>query len=374
MNIYIVAMLLASTLAGFADFIQNRFVLKSQFSFSQTGTIPHKSPIALIFFWAAAIPLICIRGFRYGIGTDYFYTYVPSFNAVSAGQDTRYEPLFQGLLKLISNFTSDYRVFFFAETVLFVSIVWIAIQIAADHFFLPVLLFTGGYDYIRSFCYVRQYLAMALCLLGVAFLIRKKPIWSFIIIGAAGFMHSSAFILLLIPVWGIFSKKIKGSVALASFVLIGAASSIPLSLVFPNLYQSTSFSVYQGTAFDDSKFGGALFVLNIFVLLLFIFCNLVSSEKLKRNDVIYLGIEVYALIFCLVQGSVPLVYRIIWFIDFFQILSVPHFLAKTPNATLADHIVRLSVTGFTITVYLLLCFAYWLPSNTDGVLPYQSIF
>ena len=59
------------------------------------------------FLYLSALPLFLISALRFGIGTDYFYTYYPGFRVIANGGHMHFELLFHWLVKFIAIFTHD---------------------------------------------------------------------------------------------------------------------------------------------------------------------------------------------------------------------------------------------------------------------------
>lgn len=371
MYIYFLTMLLSSGLAACADFV--RSVQNIQ---AKKKLAPATNVLSVIFYTVALIPLLLQRGFRYGIGTDYFYTYVPEYIKALLGQETVFEPVFDFWVHLFASRTDNYYYFFFFNSVIFLCVVWFAIYIVCKRYFLPVLIFTGGYFYLQSFCFERQYIAMAFCLLALAILIKTKNITICVgLIIFAGCIHTSSLILLTIPIFYFLSSRVKNLHNVLMISIIAIVLLLPLRYVLDYFFHNSRYAVYENTGFvADAEFGWAWVLLNGVIYFVMLFSCLQSRKKLSLKASLLLLIQLEALMFSLMQGTVPLVYRLVWVPTFMQLFSVPYFLDLLPKRTVSDEIIRLGVHLMVVALYLFACFIYWGPADTINIIPYRSIF
>jgi hypothetical protein len=368
-------MLLSSTLALISDATQ-RYPIRSLSLDATNRRLIRTSSSSKIFFCLSALPLLFLKGFRYGIGIDYFYTYVPGFEKATIGEKTNFELLFDIWIRLFANIIPDYKIFFFFDALVFITLIWIAIYISGVKAFLPVLIFSGGYDFIRSFCFERQYLAMALCLFAIVLLLftSHKYIASFFLI-CAGFIHTSAFLMLITLLLAYIVRYIRGKGTVYITILIGLCSVIPMKFLLSYFFLNSRYKVYQDTSFvEDAKFGWALLLINVCIFLIMLFCFRTSTKRYNSSHLVFLYLQLAAVIFSLLQGSVPLVYRLVWYFAFPQVISVPLFLSLYPEPKGSKGVTKLIITFIIISAYLFVCFGYYMPQDSIDVLPYMSIF
>lgn len=80
-------------------------------------------PFAIVF-----LILFTISGFRYGVGTDYFFTYVPTYKQIYNGTPPPTEPIFLWLNKLCIDFAGSwYQSIFIITSFIFISLIYIVI-------------------------------------------------------------------------------------------------------------------------------------------------------------------------------------------------------------------------------------------------------
>lgn len=110
-------------------------------------------------------PLL-VSSLRYGLGTDYSYTYIPQFNSIARGDRGYYEIGFYLLNKIVSFFTNDGQWIIVICSILFVGIVYRQIYRESKVYALSILLLYLTFAYFVSLNNVRQSLASAFLLLA----------------------------------------------------------------------------------------------------------------------------------------------------------------------------------------------------------------
>lgn len=107
--------------------------------------------------------LFTVSGFRYGVGTDYFFTYVPTYKQIYNGTPPPMEPIFKWLNGLCIDFAGSwYQSIFIVTSFIFIGLVYIAIyNMPCSKALLTVSFLCGGY-FLLSLNVVRQTIATAL--------------------------------------------------------------------------------------------------------------------------------------------------------------------------------------------------------------------
>ncbi|OZG65392.1 EpsG family [Bifidobacterium hapali] len=367
MLVYIITLIVSSFFAfcsDLTDCVKSRTIC----------TKYHKTDLSLLLFVFSAIPLILVRGFRYGIGFDYFYNYVPSFQNVVNGGKSHYEFLFNVYLKVISIFTSDYKVFFFIDSIFFICLVWVAIYLLNCKVFIPITLFVGGYDFIRSFGYVAQYLAMSICLISFACMIRREFKKSIVLIVLAGFIHISALVYFALPFSYYFIVKIKNMRKIAVLLLFCLVIAFPLNSFLNYFYVNTRFGIYSASNYYNN---GATVTSLIFIntaVLLFMFVSVLYKNREDNAVVVALLAQYFAFIFCVIQGGIPLLYRIVWYFSFAQIFSIQLFADYLFDSKGRYIYIKKIFLAVIVLLYIAVTFGFYLQADNEEVVPYVSIF
>ena len=99
------------------------------------------------FLYLSALPLFLISALRFGIGTDYFYTYYPGFRVIANGGHMHFELLFHWLVKFIAIFTHDPQWLFVVTSFLFIFIVYNNIYRISKNIPMALVVFFLSYVY-----------------------------------------------------------------------------------------------------------------------------------------------------------------------------------------------------------------------------------
>ena len=153
--------------------------------------------------------LFTVSGFRYGVGTDYFFTYVPTYKQIYNGTPPPMEPIFKWLNGLCIDFAGSwYQSIFIVTSFIFIGLVYIAIyNMPCSKALLTVSFWCGGY-FLLSLNVVRQTIATALFCCAL-FLVKRnmdgeKQLQSLIeafslVTIAVGFHYSAIIYFAVIP-------------------------------------------------------------------------------------------------------------------------------------------------------------------------------
>ncbi len=182
------------------------------------------------------------------------------------------------------------------------------------------LLMTGGY-YFNSLNSVRYYLALAMALYAMGFVLRKRYASFCVIILLAANFHKS--VLLVIPVyllaWGIAHLRLRRWMAIPAGLLLA-------SLIFcQNLYRElffTFYPFYRNSEFDISSFSLTNLAKCVAVLLL---CLLFCRRRLAEDVILrfYLILNFLGLIVYCCGGFLPETSRIGYYMIISQVFLLP---------------------------------------------------
>ena len=110
-------------------------------------------PFAIVF-----LILFTISGFRYGVGTDYFFTYVPTYKQIYNGTPPPMEPIFLWLNKLCIDFAGSwYQSIFIVTSFIFIGLIYIVIyNMPCSKVLLTVSFCVVGISYTHLMWFARQ--------------------------------------------------------------------------------------------------------------------------------------------------------------------------------------------------------------------------
>ena len=298
-----------------------------------------------IFILISFTLLLLLASLRYGIGFDYLYTYVPKFYQVSNGiYDWDIGTIF--ICKLVQLFTHDYVYFFAICSFLTLFFIYKAIAELSDNSPFCLLLFVISGEYIMSFNAVRQYIALALFVYSIKFIIKKDFKRYFILILLATLMHESAIFLL--PLY--FLNKIEANKTTHFLLFVISIISIPLiSKLFISIINLTKYSYYLSSSlnkFDPSY--SELIVFSIVYITSIIFYNKCKNDRIYK---ILLNFELISLILAIVSFKIILAYRILLYFRFIQILMITRIqknIIKSKNKVLFSLFFICLYSGLTL--------------------------
>ena len=310
-----------SALLGFLYSRYRNFHKKSIFIKSFSNKI-YRINIDLVKF-IPMIPLAIIAGIRYGVGQDYFYTYVPVFNKVLLGEATKAwgDIGYTFLNILVAHYTDDYAGIFILTSCMFIYFTFKAIYEDSDSIPLSIILlvFMGYY-----FCFmngVRQMLATSILLFSIKYIKQRNIKKFFICILGASLIHLSA--LIFIPVYFLYTIKWNNKTMIFSIICSYALSSI-FSKIMMWIISFTKYNWYLDSIYKAERGGIVMILIN---LAIFIFSILFNSDK--KNE-IYIKLQCLSVISMSLIGKVPVANRIQWIFGLSSIILLPNVI-KSQN-------------------------------------------
>ncbi len=250
-----------------------------------------------------------------------------------------------------------------------VAMIYYGICRRTQYIAIPIALYLVSFNYLRSFCFVAQYVAIATFFVGFAALLKKKWIPAAILIVLAVLLHQSAII--VIPFVLMYFLKTKWmmavSILLPIFALLGPGV---VRVIFVMFGSSTRFDYYFGSEYDMGYADNTLILINlaIFAMFLFVYYMTQAYREHDRNLSFYLLAQSLTLSFSLLQSVIPLGYRFVWFFMFLQCLSIPLFLKRMFSG--AEY--------YIMNLIIILLFLVWMImyplQGSSNVLPYHPIF
>lgn len=322
-------------------------------------------PKNIIFFIAAAIPLVLVSALRWETGVDHLnYYYV--FTNVNYGLDTHVEIGFKLICRLVWLFTMDMAWLFALCTIITISFTFIAIWQSSSNVFISVFLFiTMGY-YFYSMNSIRHFMALALYLFAFKFIKERKLIKYIVVILLAATFHKIALIAL--PLYFILNIKYKAYwYGIFSAVLLAFAIFYRQILDFVYKYIFYFYKAIEGEHVGTS-------IVNVGITLaLTILCILYRKKLLERNEknIILINSAFLGLIFFALCGWIPEYTRIGQYLTILSLFLVPEVLACEENKKIRQIYQVGLLVGFSLYMIVIL----WNSRiDTIQLIPYSSIF
>lgn len=306
---------------------------------------------------------------RYGIGTDYFYAYVPRFYEYLSDADNArpWEPVFKWLFIGLTKVTNNPQWVFVITGGIIIACIWIAIYETSPMPWFSVLLFFISRQYFISLNIVRQYTGLAFVCIGFVFL-KERKYWGYILCAILGTLchYSVAIFLPLLALAFVTIKPLEG------IVLIGVISvfSRPLIQITRWVVTLTPYAHYLDSRYDltDRYQVWTIFEM-IFVFA--IISILVERKPFSKEEGFFqflYNLEVICVLFSFNLNMVPNSDRISWSLELPSIILIPAVIdrceSKKEKALLIAGICVVYIYVMNYRIFVL---------NDHETVPYQLI-
>ena len=321
-----------------------------------------------IKIFLSMIPPFAVSALRYGIGTDYFWTYVPLFQLLkNGGESETFEIIFYSAVKGLVKITDNYQWLFVITSFIFCYFVFKAIYYESEKINYSVLLFYITTVFFISMNNIRQSLASALILYGLRFL-KEDNIKKYIaVIIIASLVHQSMIVALIF----IFVKKInikKEVLLILSIFFYVFRNNIfqILRLIIIRIPKFEKYFVFN--VFTSKTIPTSIIIINI-MLVIIAFGIEMSNTGISKEFyfVLFKWNQLIILTCCMLDGLVPAAYRILNIFTFLQVILVPNTIECIEKKKYKNYIYIIVMGIFSIY-----CIRAVL-SGADGIWPYHSI-
>ncbi len=321
---------------------------------------------AKILYALPFIPLLAISALRYGIGTDYFWTYYPTFFRIKYGYELGWslEPGFLVLNKIVASFSNDVTWVIAFCAILFFAFVGKAILEQSENPTLSILLLVGTGLFQFSLNGMRQAIAIAVWMYAIKY-IKEQRFWPYFFwLLFASLFHFSG--LLLVPFY--FLYRLELDPPKATVLIVGTA-------VFTNTLKRIILYVASFTKYYDKFVGTSQlegdFAYSTFFVLLAMFVYLVILYKPLKNIWEYdflLMATTLGVVCAILTKDIYVIARVLCFFQYMPTLYFPLTLKKFKSRE------RFLIGFLTVFFYFLYI---WFMADYLGKgdsVPYQSIF
>lgn len=326
MAIYIILAIMTCTLA---------FMVEQKNAVAVSDNMPHtlmnasrqqiknKSLVIMIF-----LALFGVSACRIAIGHDY-WEYTAIFNLIEQNRHVSTEFGFNWLVRICHFiFGSDgYSYIPIFGIVAFFTVLFFikALCDQSENFGASFFLFMVFGYYLSSYNSIRYYLVLAVAVYSVKFILKKQYVnFVLCILLAAPFHMAVLFVLLAYPLalmkWNKWNVPIVG----------GIVASL---LLFPQFYRKLIFifyPFYENSLYDtgDTSITNIARCVGTLVLALIYYK---SALKDNRKNMLYFNLNVEALIVYACCSFIPVVSRIGFFLNIFQIFLIPSVIRSIPK-------------------------------------------
>lgn len=354
-------------------------------SIKRKGTISRRTLREFTAFFIVFI----IAAIRYGIGTDYFYTYAPGFIRIrdTGAAYSYYEPAFSTLNIVCTWISDNYQILFVVTSLIIYGILFWLICKISDNPCLSWFVYFCSSLFFSSLSNIRQAIAMILCLVSFAYYLglfgkeRYNPKKSYVIrrtiifyaISVLAYMfHSSAIVFFAVPLIGLLKRvKLKNQIAIAILLAV-VAIGMNYTGITQNILKSVLLALnrYQVYSSDNEMFWSFL-LLNacIYALMYISSLHFNGEENNKPTGVFYINVQYVAVIILLFSNVIPLADRLSKYFMICQCLSVPYFVSN-----IKDKKTKKSILAAFVILYTLWILFYIFVYGADGCFPYKCFF
>lgn len=327
----------------------------------------HKK-IYILFMILAILPLFLIAGFRYGVGTDYFYTYSPNFYKILMGESPYSEFGFNLLNRIIQLFTKKDTGLFLVTGFIFSFLLVKTIIKHSDNVLLSLVVVFISCVYFVSLNNVRQSIVSVIMLAAYPYFVKKETVKLLIccLFGMIFHYIAVAIFLVYIVCYSKLIQKYFPIICIVSIICIPV-----ISIVLKEILMHTKYNYYFTSQFYNHKSTIVLVLYTSFFFISF-YLGLRSYRMNDRKSFIFLVFQFLAvgisLVSFFIQAS-EMISRIAQFFLIYQVLSVPYIATKLKNTNYRFMFVSVYIEAYTIyMVYYIILMEY------HEVLPYVSIF
>ncbi|MBQ0837636.1 EpsG family protein [Lactiplantibacillus pentosus] len=344
--------------------------------------LPASQRQASMLLWLSAVPFLLIAALRYRVGTDYT-TYVEiQIPQLLRGVDYRlkYEYLYQALIKF-GMAVGGYQVVFFLTHLVLLFFVWKSFKNLSTDYFISIFIFMFGCYFNLSLNIMRQFIAMAVFLFAIKYIVQKQPIRYFGTMIVGFLFHKTAAIFL--PLYLLGKIKIKERVSLILVLVIGVFSSQIRQLLVWITNVTGIYASYFDSRYDVSDQQWNLILFNLAILIVYSYMHRFLIGKTPKyvydrtiitpeneeifNNVLY-NLQVVAALAAVLSSVIPNSTRIIFMFSIGQILYIPYLLQRVKDVKTRNWI------SFGLMLMYIIIFArlIWM-NNLGATLPYHFI-
>lgn len=326
-------------------------------------TVPNKYLFGLsflIYFIPAAI--------RYGIGQDYFYTYIPMFNyirndsiSIYTNETIQYNEIgFNLLNKSIAALTDDPQWLIAITSLFCLVLAFICIRDYSPDVVQSVFILTLGSYYVASYSLIRQAMAIAIFAFALRYIENGKTVKFMLCIALAATLHTASIV--YVPFYFVarmkFTKKQYLAISLSSILGIRLLSTLIVKIV--------SLTRFAGRI----SFSGDYNLIQAGVIFMIFALAVLGMDSEVKDDKYRIYVNLLFVSACLI-GLEPVLDttdRLIYMFYYTNFITLPYIIKRGNWGERRKTVV--------LTIYGLLAVLWWhenLYYDQDSVLPYASI-
>ena len=328
----------------FGTIITSIFMALSHFFYTKK----EKNKMYILFLILSILPVSLISSLRCGVGTDYYYTYTPSFYTALYGKN--YFPreyVFYNLIKFIQLFTTNAQWLFVITSFIFSIFLLLSTIRMSKNWGLSALIIVLGNYYFVSMNNVRQALAISIASLALSYACDRKIIRTILFATLSVLFHKSAVILIPIYLICMIKNIDKIGLIIIGVVLICTPLYIPL---INYTAEKMDYDAYFETA-NSIPFYTYIYIYGlIFIILLFYYNKLI---KISNYTFGLLLVFSFGVIFSLLSTQLTLesTLRMTYWFTWPLIFLIPSFTKINDNKIISSIILIMLVALLTYLTY-----------------------
>ena len=348
----------------------------------------------------AALPLAFVAAARWKVGTDFMRTYLPEYRALERhhgiGKPTvkkkvfvrwarkgrfgntpksvfehfskvalRAEPGHRALLELTLRSRAGFRCVVGFYALLTAACVFFALFRYSRWPSLATFLYVATGNYFLSLNIMRQYLAIGIGLVAIAFIVDRK-LWHFLVcVAVASLFHHSAIALLPCCALGWVELTPKRSLVLVAVALAVSFAVAPLMHKVLVGVGANHYAQYFSSELAKDGFEWIFFAINLCFLAIGAWYWDRAREG-NRLFVLWYGMTAIGTVALAFSAFVPLMKRINYYYAAPQFLMLPELLLAEEDVRRRRIFTVLVILAFTAETVVSVCLL-----NKNGVLPYK---
>lgn len=310
------------------------------------------------------LPLFLLSGLRWGVGTDFFGTYLAGYSAVARGRPFPWEAGYVFLNQTVSWIAGDPAGIFILTSFVFLTFTFKAIYDSSADIRLSVLLLVADGFYFQSMNGIRQWITLAMFLYSIKFIRDNKLVPYLIVILLASTVHLSA--LIFIPVY--FLCRIRIPPRKGLLVLLVSIACMPFVRIAFNFFVSlTKYKWYLDTSYNKIDFSITDTIVGAVLLALGYFYY--KNSEGDQTYSILMNLQLFALIFSVYSAAIFLADRLVPCFTASQLLLVPAVLSQEKSRK-----ARVVLTFVIFVFFILTCYYTYGVLGWSDILPYRSVF
>ena len=332
--------------------------------------------LGMLLAFMVLVPLCFIGCLREGVGTDY-NLYESEYYQIFSGGTAHFDIGYTILNKIIIRLGLGYQFVIAISFIFFIGgVYYFVFRHCCNYVFFATALLIFSYNYFVAYSLIAQYTAIGLLFVGLSFLFEKRYASAIVFSVFATLIHSSAIFFFGVIVLFLFLNH-RCAIRLQTMIVLMVVFGI-LGLAcrafIPFIVSKTRFGGYLTDPNAQDLYGSlssnSSIVINIAVLLFQLYLIEKDQRLLQSTQIeLFIFLQFFAVFFSLLQGQIILMFRFIYYLSAFQIISLPIFISSVNSKKMQFN--------YCITIVLFF-FIWWLlfPMRNDyyHVLPYVSIF